>query len=614
MSQASLAHTPAQPPPRAALRGEATAGRRRLLAVTGAAVLLSSADTYVVVLALPAMMADLGIGLNNLQQATPIISGFLLGYVALMLLIGRMSDVAGRRPLLYVCLGLFAAGSLGTATAHDLGGAVAGRALQGAGGGGMVPVALALVADLWPAAQRGVPLGAIGAAQEAGSVAGPLYGALILSLSSWHTIFWINLPLCAVLATALAVVPGRGPKRAHAHRPDVLGRCLAGIALAAAGLAVAAPDALVSSTTFGMLYGPLLGLSWLTPMSAAAIAAGAGCLGRAAVRGRHAAAARIAAGEARAATTTVEPWHAHVDWAGAVLVAVVLGGIVLSFASADPTREPIAPLAVVVLPLALGAALLFLLRERRARAPLVDLGALRAPGAYGALLTNLAAGVALMAALLDVPILARSTVFPDSQLGAALVLLRLLAAVPVGAALGGWLGQRLGVRPVAAAGLLLAAGALALMSRFTATTLADPFGPAWLHPSDPVLVAAGLGFGLAIAPVNASILGTVRSSMHGVASALVVVARVTGMLVGASVLTAVGLQQFYAATAHLPGPGSLCPRSPLSCPAYAVLLQGAVVTELRVVFLGAAISAALAAALAAALLGRPARAHPGRDG
>ena len=72
------------------------------------------------------------------------------------------------------------------------------------------------------------------------------------------------------------------------------------------------------------------------------------------------------------------------------------------------------------------------------------------------------------------------------------------------------------------------------MTRWTATTLGDPFGPGWLHPSDPVLFACGLGFGVAIAPVNASILASVRDQMHGLASALVVVARMIGMLVGIS--------------------------------------------------------------------------------
>ena len=97
------------------------------------------------------------------------------------------------------------------------------------------------------------------------------------------------------------------------------------------------------------------------------------------------------------------------------------------------------------------------------------------------------------------------------------------------------------------------------MTRWTATTLGDPFGPAWLHPSDPVLVACGLGFGLAIAPVNASMLVSVREQMHGLASALVVVARMIGMLVGISILTAVSLHIFYTTASAFPLPSVLCP-------------------------------------------------------
>ena len=170
------------------------ARRRWILAIAAAAVLIAAIDTYVIVLALPAIMADVGIGIDQLQAATPIISGFLLGYVVVMPMLGRLSDVYGRRPLLLLCLAVFAAGSLVTASAHDLGSVVAGRALQGLGGGGLVPVTLALVADLWPADRRGVPLGVIGGVQELGSVLGPLYGGLILTVASWQTIFWLNLP------------------------------------------------------------------------------------------------------------------------------------------------------------------------------------------------------------------------------------------------------------------------------------------------------------------------------------------------------------------------------------------------------------------------------------
>jgi MFS family permease len=167
------------------------------LAFAAAGVLLAATDTYVVVVALPSIMDSVGLGLDNLQRATPIISGFLLGYVAVLPLLGRLADLVGRRPVFVACLLAFAAGSVITASAHTLGLLVAGRALQGLGGGGLVPVTLALVAAYWPVDRRGVPLGVVGAVQELGSVLGPLYGAVVVAAAGWRWIFWLNLPWSA---------------------------------------------------------------------------------------------------------------------------------------------------------------------------------------------------------------------------------------------------------------------------------------------------------------------------------------------------------------------------------------------------------------------------------
>jgi MFS family permease len=585
--------------------------RRWTLAIAAASVLVAAMDTYVIVLALPAIMVSVGIGIDQLQAATPIVSGFLLGYVVVMPLLGRLSDLYGRRPLLILCLAVFAAGSLVTASATDLGSVVAGRALQGLGGGGLVPVTLALVADLWPAERRSVPLGVIGGVQELGSVLGPLYGGLILTFASWQTIFWLNIPIAAALAlglfaasppTDIAVRPASDGDGVPLSRPrlDRVSMFLAAIALIAGCLSIASPEPLRDNDTMGLAYTAIGGMVWLTPIALVAIAATVGlilweALGHGSTR-------------ALIAVRRLPSMAAAVDWPGAVLLGVALSTIIVSFSAEDPSTGAISPAALWLLPLGAVAIAGFVVRERRARQPLVAASELRSPGAYGALLTNLAVGAALMAALLDIPVLARSTVDPNSQLGAALVLLRLLVGVPIGAIAGGWLSQRLGNRLVAAAGMGVTAAAFLLMTRWTATTLGDPFGPAWLHPSDPVLVACGLGFGLAIAPVNASMLASVREQMHGLASALVVVARMIGMLVGISILTAVSLHIFYTTATSFPLPSVLCPTSPLNCPAYERDVTAAIVTELRAVFLGAGLCAALAAVLAAAMLrGRPQR-------
>ncbi|MEP6797243.1 MAG: MFS transporter, partial [Lapillicoccus sp.] len=151
---------------------------RALLAVASLAVLLAAADTYVVVLALPDMMAGVGLGIESIQRATPIISGFLLGYVAVLPLIGRLADVLDRSRILLTCMMIFVVGSAVTALAVELPVLVAGRVIQGLGGGGLVPATLAIVADLWPRERRGAPLGVVGAVQELGAVLGPVLGAV----------------------------------------------------------------------------------------------------------------------------------------------------------------------------------------------------------------------------------------------------------------------------------------------------------------------------------------------------------------------------------------------------------------------------------------------------
>jgi MFS family permease len=561
--------------PRLPSAAAAVPAARRRLVFAAAAVLLAAADTYVVVLALPSIMNDVGLSIDRLAEAAPIVSGFLLGYVAMLPLLGRLSDIYGRRPVFIACLAAFAVGSLLTASASNLALVVAGRTIQGLGGGGLVPVTLALVADGWPEGRRGVPLGVVGAVQEFGSVLGPLYGAVIVEHSTWRTIFWINLPVAFVLGVAFLLSGERGTVRA---RRDVLGAVVLLVAAGVGALAVVQPSALAGDATWGQLFSGDSAL--LMPISLIALAL--------------LAFAAVWLLPVRRVRTLLQ----SADWLGALLLGAVLGCVVLSFSTADTSREVLGGAAYALLPLGAVLAVLFVLRERRARDPLVPLRAFRAHAAYGSLLVNLAVGAALMAALVDVPIFARTTLYHDSQVQAALVLVRFLAAVPVGALLGGAVTERISHRATAAIGMALSTTMFAVMATWSDTALDNVAG------STAVLAICGLGFGIAIAPVNAAVLGAVRAALHGLASAMVVVARMVGMLVGLSVLTAVGLRTFNEAQSHIASPIRLCPQTPTACPAYDALVSKAIVNELHTVFAGAAICAGIAALLSAVLLRR----------
>ena len=565
-------------------------GPRALLVVAAVAVGFAAADTYVVVLALPEMMASVGLNIDELQRAAPIVSGFLLGYIAMLPLIGRIADLRGRIPVLVGSLVVFSLGSLVTAAEYDLVSMVVGRFLQGVGGGGLVPATLALVADIWAADRRGLALGVVGAVQELGSVVGPLYGAVVLSFSTWQTIFWLNLAVGLVLAAALVVLARTSPQlRGHTDKqtrglPDVVGGVLAVTAVVALALVLIEPERLRTGLTTGLAFIPYVGDSrWSTAMAI-------GC---------YVLSASFIVRELTARRPLVDPMAIReiarsADLPGAGLLGAALAGIVLAFASADPEVQVFSPLGPWFLAVSALAAVGFWWRVRTARAPLIPRGALRRTPAWGSIVVSFFVGAALIAALVDIPIFARVTAYPDSQLGAALVLVRLLAALPVGALLGGWLIRRVPVGPLAAGGMVLAAVSFAWMATWDRGALDSPLATV-------PLVLCGLGFGLTIAPVNAALLAATDPDAHGIASALVVVARMVGMLVGISALTTIGLRRFYAVTADQPTVAEVCDSGKV-CTDYLDLLKDAGVAQIHAIFWGAGACAVAAAMLAVIVL------------
>jgi MFS family permease len=566
-----------------------------LLSLAAVAVAFAAADTYVVVLALPDMMTGVGLAVDELQRAAPIVSGFLLGYVAMLPLVGRIADLRGRLPVLVGSLVVFALGSLVTAAAYDLPSMVTGRFLQGVGGGGLVPATLALVADLYPPARRGVPLGVVGAVQELGSVLGPVYGALVLAVAPWQAIFAVNLVVALVLATSLRATDtaprGEG-------RPDVVGAALAALTVVALSLTMLRPAFLTTDVTLGLAFVPVTGDGrWAAPVGLATVGCAVALLLRCLTARRPLVDVRRWAGVARQA-----------DLLGAGLLAAALGGVILAFATADPEISVLAPAGPWLLVASAVFVALFWRHSRGAARPLVPHGALAARSAWGALAVSFFVGAALIAALVDIPLFARVTVYPDSQLDAALVLVRLMAALPVGALAGGYLTRRLPAGVVTAAGMMLAVVGFGWMSTWGLTSLDSAVATV-------PLVLTGLGFGLALAPVNVALLAATADQVHGVTTALLVVARMVGMLVGISALTTLGLRRYYAVQVDLPAPADVC-SSGTQCAAYTRLLKEAGLAQLETVFVGAACCALVAGVLALVLLrAEPAdTGRPGRHG
>ncbi len=520
------------------------AGSLALLAAS-IAVFLTALDQTVVVTALPRMITDLGIPINELDRAAWIVSGYLLGYVVVMPLMGRISDLYGRRRVLVLCLCIFALASLLCGLSPIIGNSDIGtqivmplqslgvdvtspaliwlvttRFLQAIGGGAIVPVAMAIAGDFYGWERRSVALGLIGMVTEAGGVLGPLYGAIIVQLSGWQTIFYLNLPIVAILLFLVwRFLPAQKATKEERSkqtqsRIDVLGTLLFGASLTCLSLGLSQEAAQITPTTTVPGAAPVQNNPWLIATAL-------------------------------------------------LLLAFFLGYELYS--------------------------------ERRMRSPLIELSLFRQSTFSASALVSLLVGAALIIAMADIPIFV-ATVLNRPALDSGLALLRLTAMIPVGALLGGWLCSRITCRWTAILGLLPTALGFWLMHQW-------PLSVGWTQITVSTLLA-GLGFGLVIAPIGTTAMNASREHQMGTAAAVISVLRMIGMILGLAALTSWGLGRFRALAALFTAPPSVKFGSATYNTLYGNFLVAAAHTVYTDIFLAAGILCLIALLPALFLQGR----------
>lgn len=402
----------------------------RTLAATASAWFLLALDRLVVVTALPRIRADLGAGLADAQW---VVDAYTLSFAVLLLTGAALGDRFGRRRMFAVGLGLFTAGSAAAALAPVIGALVAARVVQGAGAAIAAPVALTLLNTAAPAHRRGAVLGAWGAIGGLGAALGPVVGGGLTAMVGWPWIFWINVPIGAVLVPLAwrLLDESRGPRRPIDAR---------GVALSGVGL---------------------LGVVW------AVIRAGA-------------------------------------------------DGVSLSVAAAFAGGTSALAAFVVV--------------QRRAAAPMLPPHLFRSRSFTAAILASFGMYAALFGGLFLLTQLFQ-TGWGASPWQSGLWLLPMAAMPMLVTPVGGLLTDRLGARPLLAAGATLVASGLAWIG------LAAGAGApsAILVP----LVMIGAGSGLFFAPAAAAALTAVAPHERGQASGVASAVRELGAVLGVAVLGAV---------------------------------------------------------------------------
>ena len=181
---------------------------------------MASLSQMVFSTALPTIVGEL----HGVDQMMWVITGYMLASTVMMPIYGRAGDLYGRKSMLLVAIALFTAGSIVGGLAPTMTWLIAARVLQGLGGGGLMILSQASVADFVPARERGRYMGVMGAVFAVSSVAGPLLGGWLTEGPGWRWVFWLNLPLAVLAVVAiLTLMPTPHRTTQEGARIDVAG-------------------------------------------------------------------------------------------------------------------------------------------------------------------------------------------------------------------------------------------------------------------------------------------------------------------------------------------------------------------------------------------------------
>lgn len=524
-----------------------------ILALICLPVFIGALDLTIVSAVLPNVILDLQIPFQTgADDASWVVSGYLLAYTVSVAVMGRISDIIGRRRTYFVSLLIFILGSWLVATATftptewmrrifrlieggrpdtaymSLYALIAGRVIQALGAGAMVPVSMALVGDLYSPRQRATALGVVGAVDTAGWVLGHLYGGVMVQFVTWPVLFWINIPISAAIAFITWKQLGTVAQAHHEGGLNLPGRMAVWT-----GVGVVTVLSLMEITrafipnTFDAFALRLLKLRLLSSAIALILLA----------------AIVLAFIAARRIEGASRP-----NWIAAILMTLVLVGLNIGLGGGgepgltstlgDEVDPIFTPVAIAMLALAGVALVAYVLYERRAAYPLFSLNNFKDRNVTLTTIINLFVGFCLMVGLVSVPLFVNGLIartLDEAALLSGILLGTLTIPMALASVPGGLITERVGYRIPTVAGLGLAVVGFYLAHGWTAEVTRLTMG--WN------MALAGIGLGLTVAPVGTAMINAVGADERGSASALVLIMRLVGMTISTSTMTHYGLRR-----------------------------------------------------------------------